>query len=672
MKLIWLDGLGSPSYGAERPWWQIRRNRQSLPILLNQPDPFVRYSSQASVLRGFRRCQKTVRVKNRDHSPDESKSAMNSTPQPMTRQLAITRRAIGLFTVILVSLLTLCSPALGQVRTKKPDRGVYQPNGPTIYPNSAEKRLPPRADSTADSAAADNEIDDRGQTPAIVKPIRIEPLPSMLPKHARVKLQSQKAARLLEVGDPKSVQLQPIGFRSLDESPRREEVNPVSFEGSYEIQEPVERSTSRTWSPQHSGRHVPLGQETYIHGAEPVGMHGETWVQGDIHYDTGYGDDYASGHESCGEYGCDSMGSGHCGISNGSLSFDPCRWFGSFELLLLWRNGDRIPPLVTTSPDATPIADAGVLPDATVLAGDEKLFDQLTAGGRLTIGTWIDSCHQRSVVARLWAATEEDFSFGARELGVGRGILAIPTTTTVDGSTAAVISFPDSAENEGRFGTVSASASSNVYGGDISVRQFWTGGLGTTYDILYGYQYMRLDEDLSLRTNNTLTQDQAAPPFLEIGDTLVTSDSFDTLNEFHGGQFGLAGRYREGCWSFDFLAKVGFGNLQRRVERRGSSTIIAPPTDPNNNNTGILVTDGNRGTFTDNTFGWVPELDVSIGWHKYPRFDVTFGYNLIAMTDAVRLSDVMDPNNNVDTPQAGFSEDTFYLQGLHFGIRHVY
>ena len=585
---------------------------------------------------------------------------MNITPQRITRQLAISRRAIGLSTVIIGGLLGLPSPASGQVRTKKPDRGVYQPNGSVVYPSTVEDHTSSNVRETRD--------DEKGQTPAIVKPIRIEPLPSMLPKNERAPLQSHRAANLHEVDDPKSIQLQPIGFRSLDNLPRRSELKPVSFEQSYQVQEPLRQRTSRSWLPQHGDRHVPMNQETFIHGGEPVFMSGETWVQGDTYS----GNSYADGCDGCGEHGCDSMGCDHCGISNGSLCFDPCRWFGSLELLLLWREGDRLPPLVTTSPDGTLIDAAGVLPAATILAGDEKVFDQITAGGRLTIGTWIDSYHQRSIVARLWTATEEDFSFGAREFGTDRGILAIPTTTTVDGATAAVISFPDSAENEGRFGTVSVSATSNVYGGDLSVRQFWTGGLGTTYDILYGYQFMRLDEDLTLRTSNTLTQDQTTAPFLETGDTLVTSDSFEALNEFHGGQFGLAGRYREGCWSFDFLAKVGFGNLQRRIERRGAATITTPPADPSTRDTGILVVDANSGTFTDNTFGWIPELDVSVGWHKYPRFDVTFGYNLIAITDAIRLSDVMDPDNNVDTPQTGFSAETFYLQGLHFGIRHVY
>ncbi|WP_231603416.1 BBP7 family outer membrane beta-barrel protein [Neorhodopirellula pilleata] len=550
-----------------------------------------------------------------------------------------------------------------QVRTKKPDRGVYQPGGSTLYPKPDSTKTI-GGQPVSQPSSSDPE-DDRGRTPAVIKPIRIEPLRVDSPK-------------LHELEDPRSVQLE-----SVNEIQRVSYAEPSATRPTAPIGRAISTnrtaatnrvaSTNRTWIPRHDDRHVPMGDETLIQH-ETI-LSGESWVDEEpypIHGDHFGGCGSCDG--GCDGYGCDGYpydGFGHHGYghhSNGSLCLDPCRWFGSLELLLLWREGDRIPPLVTTSPGNTPIATAGRLPAATILAGGENIFDEITAGGRLTIGTWIDSCHNRSIVGRLWTATEEDYSFGRRESINSGNILAIPTTT---GGTpnAVIVAFPNTAENAGRFGSVNVSASSNVYGADVSVRQFWTGGLGTTYDVLYGYQFMRLDEDLSLQTSSTITQQQLP---LEVGNNLTSLDEFDTRNEFHGGQFGLAGRYREGCWSFDFLAKVGFGQLTREVERRGRTIITTDTPPPGDTPTGILVTDDNRGLINDSTFGWVPELDVSVGWHKYPRFDVTFGYNLIALTDAVRLSGVMDPDNTTDTPQAGIRGDTFYLQGIHFGIRHVY
>ena len=169
-------------------------------------------------------------------------------------------------------------------------------------------------------------------------------------------------------------------------------------------------------------------------------------------------------------------------------------------------------------------------------------------------------------------------------------------------------------------------------------------------DVLYGYQFMRMNEDLNISSTSTSLDGDFAP----IGSVISVADSFDIANEFHGGQLGIASRYRERCWSFNGLAKVGFGSLRRRAKLAGSTfTSIdgADAVDPN----GLLVRSTNSGTITDHTFGWVPELDLSLGWHRYPRFDLTVGYHIIAMTDALQVCDAIDPNLavNLSEPPTG-------------------
>ncbi|SMP46114.1 Putative beta barrel porin-7 (BBP7) [Neorhodopirellula lusitana] len=630
------------------------------------------------------------------------KLVMNATPHSKTALFA------SLAIAIAASFTASASPAHAQVRTKKPDRGVYQPNGPTLYPSRETSQAEPAEsedswlwDDSENQASTDRrEFEQTGNSPQLVKAVQIQPLQlrDLSSDNVNQGNTASRTPQLHHVNDPRSVRLQAAPPQAAQHqanasmgttSPgHSRSVQQVSFEPPVQLNSRTVTSRSN-YSPSNQALRDP---QSSLRGTHQQVSHQDSFNQYDAvgsgyiqdsypveHFGgevtcgcEGVGCDSCSyGTSSCDGYGCDSIGCGSCGrcsLANGSLCLDPCRWFASMEVLLLFRKGDLIPALVTTSPGDTLIDDAGQLPDATILAGGEKLFDDMTAGGRLTLGTWIDDCHNRSIVGRLWTSTESDYSFSARE-GVGSGnILAIPTTLA-GAANAAVISFPDSDENSGRFGSVSVSADSNVFGGDVSVRQFWKGGLGTTFDVLYGYQYMRLDENLSLSTSSTFTQELLPT---EVGDNLTTSDSFDTTNEFHGGQLGLAGRYREGCWSFDFLAKFAFGQVSREIERRGSSVISTGTPPAGTSDTGILVTDTNSGTFSDDTFGWVPELDVSLGWHKYPRFDVTFGYNLIAMTNAARLSDVMDPNNSTDAPRVNFTEDTFYLQGLHFGIRHVY
>lgn len=600
------------------------------------------------------------------------KSAIMATRTKMIRRTAVSACSISL------SLLIGSSTISAQVRTKRPDRGIYRPGPASVEPERASSGNR-GVSSPSEVSRGATDADERPPTSDIVHPIRLEPLPSMTRNSLHsVVAEPVGADRAGDSDEYPPAEIEPVSYqRSRPAAPQRNRSSqfsgPQRSSGSGSLSPSVE--TGKTYI--QNGRMV---QHAMPDAMMPSGMRaGEIWTEGETYIDGGplgyqesYMDDDGYGCDSCDSSGCDGMGCDNGrgygqGLSNGALSFDPDRWFGSLELLLLWRKGDLVPPLITTSPSGTLFDDAGQLPRATVLAGGENLFDRMTAGGRVSVGTWIDSCRDRSIVARLWTATEEDYSLNRSEGINSGGILAIPTTLA-NSPNAAVIAFPDTSESSGRFGSVDLSASSNVYGGDVSVRQYWTGGLGTSYDVLYGYQYMRLDEDLSLRTSSTLTQPSSP---LAIGDNLSTADSVDTSNQFHGGLFGLAGQYREGCWSFDFLAKVAFGQVRRDVQRRGQS-IIRSGTSQNVQDSGIVITDGNSGSFNDNTFGWVPELDVSLGWHRYPRFDVTFGYNLIAMTDTVRLSGALDPFNTVDNPRAGLNDDTFFLQGLHFGIRHVY
>ncbi|MEM1068931.1 MAG: BBP7 family outer membrane beta-barrel protein [Planctomycetota bacterium] len=380
----------------------------------------------------------------------------------------------------------------------------------------------------------------------------------------------------------------------------------------------------------------------------------------------------------CDTFGCDSMGCDSIGcyrpwyrMGNASLSFDRDRWFGSAELLLLWRRGDRLPPLVTTGPDTDPDT-AGTLddPDTVILFPTDALFRDMTVGGRFTLGTWLDSRQCRSLVLRGWFAGEETARFSVNQDDVP--VIARPfldVEVVPNEQSAVLIGFPGRTEN----GSVSIRTSSNVYGADLAVRQYWYGKYGATVDVLYGYQYMMLNEDLRISSSSF-------DPVLQA--TQMIDDSFDVENEFHGGQFGIATRYRECCWSFNALFKVAFGSLARRASLSGSTinSVGTPPVvseDPQ----GLLVRSTNSGTSTDHTFGWIPEIDLSIGWQRWPCWEATFGYNIIAMTDAVRVSGVIDPDLGVNLsdplvgearPRLNRKDNTFYLQGIHFGLQYVY
>lgn len=504
---------------------------------------------------------------------------------------------------VLAVSMTCSSLASGQaVRTKRPDRGVYQP--PKVEDRHAESDL--------------------------------------------VDVEAEMPGGLLQAIDAESLHLVP-----LDEVP-----TDVSFDDVQQVQ--------------YADSPISVLGEPAC-GCDSLACDGIS-----CGFEPGCGLEPGCGIEvGCGfDGGCDSIGCSGCNSCrpNGTLMFAPHRWFGSLDAMAMYRKGDFLPSLVTTGSSADS-ATAGRLDQAETrtLIGAANVLDDVTFGGRLTIGTWLDDCQQRSLQFRGWFAAEESFGFAADESDFD--VLSRPFFDVTDGITPTdeiqLVTFP------GRtFGSVSVRGDSNVMGGDIAIHQPWVSGFAGAIDVLYGYQYMRLDESLSIRSIATSLDNDFAP----VGAVIDIADSFDAENDFHGGQLGLSTRYQEGCWTVQGLAKVGFGSLRRSANRVGSTLTSIDGVNATDNQ-GLLVRDTNSGRVTDNTFGWIPELDVSLAWHRFPRFDVKLGYHVIAMSDALQVSGTIDPNLAVNlanpatgtqSPSAALRYDTFYVHGIHLGLQYAY
>ncbi|MCP4885325.1 MAG: BBP7 family outer membrane beta-barrel protein [Planctomycetaceae bacterium] len=625
-------------------------------------------------------------------------------------------RIFGKLVIATVAFFLLSNAAEAQIRVKTPDRDVYQP--PLVPARSAR----PVAESEVSLQPAPGIADYlRGQHSEIAELVRTsEPEPEHVdrflppvksPEDHRF-ADKAKRLRLMEVTVETKTGSSTSTQKSNDVkrvSQRRHLSRPVSqgntarssaqesmqgYEGASQglqrvqheevilVQptvpklvdspavtaiEPAVRLRSRTQVLHHDSQH----DEKMIGTGELIQL-------GEVEMHSLDCDGCSTCPGDCDSLGCDSLG---CPTSpwyrrwsNSGLSFRRDRWFGNAELLLLWRRGDLPPPLVTTGPGDDPNT-AGELgqPGTEVLFPSSSLHRDMSVGGRVTLGTWLDGRQYRSLVLRGWLAGEETASFNADQTTVP--VITRPFFNVTDGITPTqdtqTIAFPARAE-----GSIGVRASSEVYGADVSVRQFMYGKYGATVDFLYGYQFMRLDENLHISSDSVSLDADVAP----VGSTFAIDDNFDIENEFHGAQFGLATRYRERCWSFNALAKVAFGSLARRSTLTGSTFATNGPSESTAPE-GLLVQDTNSGTFTDHTFGWIPEIDLSIGWQRWPCWEATFGYNIIAMTDAVRASGLIDPELAVNladpitgqaSPRLETRDSTFYLRGIHFGMQYVY
>lgn len=527
----------------------------------------------------------------------------------------------------------------GLIRSKKPDRGVYTP--PTIGVDHLQKVKIAAVDPRESPADDDQDFAER----LSVDPGSLVPAPLTTVEPIGVddsQYASSGQRRRMELPEPvrlesveQTSQLQTVGYQEV-----AAELRPFPENIQQDSEHNVIAGQNRVQSCSCESCSRPVVESS-------IAPHGTSYGTS---YDVGCDSGFCGGFDSS----CDSMGCDGCGAC-GNRSSD---WFGSVEVLLMFRAGDRLPALVTSGPGTDPATD-GRLDQATtnILSGQEKILEELTPGGRLTIGRWLDGYKDRSLVGRLWLAGEQSDDDSFAQSSLARPFFNV-TDALNESDDVLQVAFPGES-----VGQIDVRADTNVYGADLSIRQLRYKRFGGTVDLLYGYQYVGLDESLSITSRST--SQTTADPFRPFGSMISTDDSFEIENDFHGGQVGIATNYREGCWSFSSLAKIGFGAIERKATLTGTS--------------GLLVQPRNAGTHRDRTFGWSPELDFTFGWQKYPAFDLTFGYNLVVLTDALQLSGVVDPRLAVNldatgtaSPTSQFRYDTFYVHGLHFGLSYIY
>jgi hypothetical protein len=368
---------------------------------------------------------------------------------------------------------------------------------------------------------------------------------------------------------------------------------------------------------------------------------------------------------------------GFVGLGSGTAAFaadlpikapPPIQVGGSFWLsaeYLLWSaKGDRLPPLVTTSPPGTPVPAAGVLglPSTSVLFGNEAVNDRWRSGARLRAGYWFDPARTVGVEASFFMLGNASTGFSAASNGTP--ILARPFfNALLNQQDTVLIAFPGVSS-----GQIAISDTSRVFGGSAAFRkEVCANCFGGRIDGLVGYRYLRLADRLGIITNQI-----SLNPFFA-GLIFATSEEFDTRNDFHGLDLGLTGDLVRGPWTFTWLAKVAVGGTFSQTRIAGATTTTAPGFAPVTTPGAVLAQLSNIGTFNSNRLSAVPELSASVSYRISPNVRVFAGYNLIYWSGVARPGGAID--TVVDFNQPGGLRPTqmsntsdYWLQGVNFGL----
>ena len=350
---------------------------------------------------------------------------------------------------------------------------------------------------------------------------------------------------------------------------------------------------------------------------------------------------------------------------------------------LWWRTkGNDIPALVTTSPPNTPQVAAGVLPDATVLFGNEQIDNDFRSGLRINVGRWLDECQDMGLEV-VWFSVFDDNATGdyfaqtTGGAGSGTPILARPFFDPITGNeNASIISYPGRTD-----GLVNIESSSEMHSLSLLLRRAYHRGPRGRVDLIGGYRYFRYREGLMIDQRRVVTDNTS----VDFGTQLEFFDSFLAENDFHGGDLGFVAEFTSGPATLELLTKVALGNLHRTVTIDGSSRAITPVPPPNEANFvgGLLALGSNIGQDTDNDFAVLPEFGVNLKYELTDCFSLMGGYTLVMLNDVVRSGEqfdrVVDARNLPPNPIVGDYPERldrnvtdFWVHGLSIGAHMVW
>lgn len=341
---------------------------------------------------------------------------------------------------------------------------------------------------------------------------------------------------------------------------------------------------------------------------------------------------------------------------------------------LYWRlNGDRLPPLVTTSPVGTAPADAGVLPDAATLFGDSPFNNEFRSGMRFGVGTWFNA--SQTIGFQVGGFFLQDRTATAEFGSLGAPILARPFINTDTGTSQSVlIAYPGISA-----GGINISERNTFSGFDFALRGTACCGENWRLDTLLGYRYLKFTEQLQI--NSRVTSTGAVPP---AGTVIENFDRFDTGARFQGVQAGLTGEVRfHQNWSLSGTAKASVGMTDLGVGIDGATSITSPTGAVTQGVGGFLALNSNLGVYRNNEASLVPELNLALGYQPRDNVRVRIGYDFLYFPNVQRPGRAIDlqidpariPPLGIprqDRPFFSFNLDDLVVQGASFSIEVRY
>lgn len=326
-------------------------------------------------------------------------------------------------------------------------------------------------------------------------------------------------------------------------------------------------------------------------------------------------------------------------------------------------------PQSRTNPALAATAPAGQFPslnNPNAVPIGQQFGNNLSPGLRLDAGRYFGD-GSFGIGGRFWILSEDDDTFSLSGNGTNQSI-GRPFFNASPGA-----GFEDAVQNafeDGGVdtfdGSVSADASLTIIAAEAYGRLNLGSGKQYHTDLIGGYSYFGIDDDLSITSRSTDKQDGGVTRF---------NDVFNTSNDFHGGQLGTETILRRGRWVARSLTKVHLGNMNQQVAISGTGSVSATNVSPVLPFGNGLLAGGANGVFTRDDFAFAPEMNLKLGYRFRDHITFSVGYSFIYWSQVALAGQQIDRNLVIDAttgvqPRSlpySIKNSGFWAQGVDLG-----
>ena len=365
---------------------------------------------------------------------------------------------------------------------------------------------------------------------------------------------------------------------------------------------------------------------------------------------------------------------------------------GQFDLgvfiragFLYWfvEDGPLSQPLVTSGTEAS---QAILGRDGTqILYGGSDIDYGGAIGARLTTEAWFDFYNTIGAQVSGFFIEQKTDDFVAQGGPDGYAVLGRPFFDVQLGDESVLLAaFPDAFN-----GVIAVSSATQLWGGEANALLNQINRPDLRFDLLGGFRYLELSEEIRVLEGFEMLQDGLAGFLgnpMVAGAKALIYDTFDTRNQFYGGQVGARAQVVRGCWLADVAAKVAFG-VNRQTLAIAGGTVVGDTPGSGQAGGGLLAVASNTGRAEHNQFSVIPEVSLDVGLMVNENLLLRIGYTFIYWTEVLRPGDhivrQVNPNQvpvslqygtpGGDTlPTASFNSHPFWVQGVHGSIEFRY